>query len=652
MERRIASPRGPRGIIGILGFAIILAAFSGRAYAQTTFTVNTTTDADVGGAVNGSTVDCTVTGAPCTLRAAIDQGANVVNLPAGTYYLTYANRPDGVFGLFNELSIAGAGAETTIIDNSQTGTRLFQVYSPALHLSGLTIQNSSRYDYGGVIYGGSAGLTLDNVVMQGNSSGDWGGAIYTAGPTTITNSTFYNNSSCSGGAIFFDNYGGGATLTVTNSTFVGNYAYCDGNTLTSIGTSALTNVTVLGDTAPGSLGYLTYVPNISSYGNLTLKSSILADDSNVNCNGNFSSLGYNLSDDGSCGSDAAQVTDAQLALDPNGLQNNGGQTPTVALESGSVAINYVAPSACPPPATDQRGITRPQGPSCDSGAFEAVAPLTGNISGPVNVGPGQTVTVLNGKLSGSTTIAAGGTLSLTGDSSATGPITVAGTLALSGGSTTSGQITLSGSGALTVSGGSSVGGNLTLASGQTATFTNGSATGNVTMNGGALSLTNSTAGKNLTVNDGTLTTSGNTSIQGNLQVSGGGSFAIGPGTVLGNNFQVQNLTAASGQNQICGASVSGNLLFQDNAAAVEIGSTTPSLCAGNMIDGNLTVQSNTAPTIVSGNTVTGTLIDQSNTGATEVFGNAVGKNLQCQSNTSITGGGNTAKSKQGQCASF
>ena len=28
--------------------------------------------------------------------------------------------------------------------------------------------------------------------------------------------------------------------------------------------------------------------------------------------------------------------------------------------------------ACPPPATDQRGIDRPQGEACDSGAFELV----------------------------------------------------------------------------------------------------------------------------------------------------------------------------------------------------------------------------------------------------------------------------------------
>jgi hypothetical protein len=33
-------------------------------------------------------------------------------------------------------------------------------------------------------------------------------------------------------------------------------------------------------------------------------------------------------------------------------------------------VDLVAPEACPPPETDQRGVERPQGEACDSGAFE------------------------------------------------------------------------------------------------------------------------------------------------------------------------------------------------------------------------------------------------------------------------------------------
>ena len=53
---------------------------------------------------------------------------------------------------------------------------------------------------------------------------------------------------------------------------------------------------------------------------------------------------------------------------------NGGPTQTLALLAGSPAIDAGDP-ACPPPASDQRGVSRPQGPRCDIGAFEVSVPL-------------------------------------------------------------------------------------------------------------------------------------------------------------------------------------------------------------------------------------------------------------------------------------
>src|SRR5262249_9192028 len=55
------------------------------------------------------------------------------------------------------------------------------------------------------------------------------------------------------------------------------------------------------------------------------------------------------------------------------LTNNGGPTQTQALLSGSPAIN--AGSNCGV-ATDQRGLSRNQGPACDIGAYELRAGLT------------------------------------------------------------------------------------------------------------------------------------------------------------------------------------------------------------------------------------------------------------------------------------
>ena len=61
-----------------------------------------------------------------------------------------------------------------------------------------------------------------------------------------------------------------------------------------------------------------------------------------------------------------QSTDPQLGA----LADNGGPTDTLALPKTSPAVDALA--GCPPPSVDQRGIARPQGASCDIGAFELV----------------------------------------------------------------------------------------------------------------------------------------------------------------------------------------------------------------------------------------------------------------------------------------
>jgi uncharacterized repeat protein (TIGR01451 family) len=64
-------------------------------------------------------------------------------------------------------------------------------------------------------------------------------------------------------------------------------------------------------------------------------------------------------------------------LDPAGLQDNGGPTRTIALQSGSPAIDAIPSdvNGCGTTiTTDQRGVSRPQGSGCDVGAFELVPP--------------------------------------------------------------------------------------------------------------------------------------------------------------------------------------------------------------------------------------------------------------------------------------
>ena len=196
-------------------------------------------------------------------------------------------------------------------------------------------------------------------------------------------------------------------------------------------------------------------------------------------------------------------------------------------------------------------------------------------------------------------------------------------------------------------------GNLTISAGQICIFIDGVVTGNIQQSGGTLEVIQST-------------------VDGNLQVTGGGLFTVTSSSVIKGNLTVQSISAGSVTNQVCGSTVDGNLQFQSNGTAVLIGAAAPASCPGNIIDGNLTIQSNTSPvsvvgntvkgnitvqsnsgaTIVNNNKVGGNLQDQSNTASTQVFNDVVSNNLLCQSNTAITGGGDTAASKKQQCSAF
>jgi len=206
-------------------------------------------------------------------------------------------------------------------------------------------------------------------------------------------STISSNAAGTGGGI---HNGAASQLAVTNSTISGNNAANGGgisNELNTAGTSqvSLLNVTVSGNTASSAGG------GLDNAGKFLYQNTIVAGNtattSNPDCRdssaGTFSSLGHNLTGSAT-GCPAAdtdvQVEPAAVFADVLGsLQNNGGNTPTHALLPGSPAVDAGDGAACP--ATDQRGVTRPQGAACDIGAFE----LEQEDPDPVQTGPQFTV---------------------------------------------------------------------------------------------------------------------------------------------------------------------------------------------------------------------------------------------------------------------
>jgi hypothetical protein len=87
-------------------------------------------------------------------------------------------------------------------------------------------------------------------------------------------------------------------------------------------------------------------------------------------------------------SDQVNVTADELALDV--LANDSGPTATHALLPGSVAIDAAILSDCP--ATDQRGVPRPQGAGCDAGAYEFEPPT---IAVAIDIKPGSDPNSIN-----------------------------------------------------------------------------------------------------------------------------------------------------------------------------------------------------------------------------------------------------------------
>jgi hypothetical protein len=131
-----------------------------------------------------------------------------------------------------------------------------------------------------------------------------------------------------------------------------------------------------------------------------------------NCSGPHADEGGNLQYPGTdC---EATIPSADPLLGP--LQNNVGPTETMALQPGSAAIDAAVDANCP--ATDQRGVVRPQGPHCDIGAFELVQTLTIQI----DIKPGSATNPINLSKKGSIPVAVLGTPTF--DASTVDPSTV------------------------------------------------------------------------------------------------------------------------------------------------------------------------------------------------------------------------------------
>lgn len=335
------------------------------------------------------------------IQPAISAAADgaTITIAAGTY--------KGGLLIAKNITLQGAGADQTIISGGAVGaSSVVTVYFVATtSLRDLTITGGIGLTItgGGINNGGT--LTLANSAVSGNTSTDLGGGIFNAGTLIVENSAIRGNGAYNGAGIFND----AGTVTVTTSTFSDNHADLNGGgianyyggpvtvTNSTFGNNSATNgagifnssgaVTLTSSTLSGNGAY--YAGGIYNAGSpATVSNTIIAGNTGSggipDCGGGLKDgpaghnlIGINFVCSGlTNGVNGNQVGTSSNPLDPKlgPMQDNGGPTQTMSLLPGSPAID--AAGACPPPATDQRGVARPQGPACDIGAYEVVVDQT------------------------------------------------------------------------------------------------------------------------------------------------------------------------------------------------------------------------------------------------------------------------------------
>jgi len=294
-------------------------------------------------------------------------GDDTIYVHAGTY-------SEWNIDIGKDLTIIGAGSRLTIIDGTNHDTVITVQTGVTVSISGMTITNGNSDGIrGGGIYNDGT-LTLTDCTMSNNTAIIFGGGIYNhgSGALNIYSSTISGNTTTNAGSAGGGIYNNG-TVSMWNSTVSGNTSDYGGGIYNNTSIT-LSQCTVSSNTATYDGGGIW---NGST--NSDLKSTIVADNTAPNgpdFDNALNSYGYNLIEDTTdctiieVANPGTNITGVDPTLGP--LANNGGPTQTHALLSGGPAIDT---GDCTdingnPVTTDQRGVSRPQGPGCDIGAYE------------------------------------------------------------------------------------------------------------------------------------------------------------------------------------------------------------------------------------------------------------------------------------------
>ncbi|MGI8540738.1 MAG: choice-of-anchor Q domain-containing protein [Rubrobacteraceae bacterium] len=307
----------------------------------------------------------------------------------------------GIQNVFGEIEVSDS-TFTGNTANRQGGSGeggAIHTFARDIVISGSTFSENSASLNGGAVYHDSSdgSFSGSGSTFSENSAGRNGGGLYhQRGALTVSGSTFSGNTAngefdFQGGGIFAENEGltdgSGIPIedpedrtTITNSTFTGNEA---------TGTDGASGGAIQNTFGLTEINFSTITTNTAQSGGVDstatrISSSIVVGNSsdvdNMDGTRPYESGGSNLIGDGERAADfdgtedRTGVTVAEaFGTESPSLEDNGGPTKTLALEDGAEAINAANPNAFP--ATDQRGVKRPQGDAPDVGAFEVEVDL-------------------------------------------------------------------------------------------------------------------------------------------------------------------------------------------------------------------------------------------------------------------------------------
>lgn len=247
------------------------------------------------------------------------------------------------------LTIFGTGANLLTISGGNS-SGIFNIGFADLTLNDLKLSNGFSDENGGAITSFGANLKINRCAFYNNVAQSGGAINSFSTDLTVTQSTFFNNQAQAsdgsiGGAIVLYSFEGSSMTSITNSTFNQNTASRGGAIFKGIPLFGgdplelnLSSVTIAGNTATDSGGGVFTIEN-----NFNTKNSIIAGNTGGDINGTVTSQGYNLiqSTTGTIFTGGAPQSTDIIGTSPMlaALADNGGGTETMMPSEGSPVID-------------------------------------------------------------------------------------------------------------------------------------------------------------------------------------------------------------------------------------------------------------------------------------------------------------------------